>query len=187
VLDRVHLEDLYARTVAEEQRLGHGRVGIERDLADHRAQARVHRDDAGDVRVVHAHRLGGEVMQRIAALLLPGGAAGEGRDLDHLTTLGAHLEGDRHPGRLGLPALLADEVEEVDVGLVRHAVEPVDHHLRHPGEELDEGHAGVCVAQVGPLGTVLGDQGPGFADDVVVPAVIEIWRTNRHVSTTRRK
>ena len=172
VLDGVHLEELDAAAGAEQQCLLARGVRLVGDLADHRPVARADGDDALDVAVVHRHVVDGEVVQGLLPLLHPGGAARVGRDLDDVDVLAARLEGERDHRRPSLSPLLTDEVEEVDVGGVGHAVQPVDDHLGHPREQLDQGHARIGISQVRPLGTVLGDEVARLSDDVVVAAVV---------------
>ena len=74
----------------------------------------------------------------------------------------------------------ADQLEELDVVAVRDAVEPVDQLVGHPGEQLDERHAGVGDVVVGPLGAALLDEPLGVVDEVLEPAVVEVGDGQRH-------
>ncbi len=100
-----------------------------------------------------------------------GRAAG---DLDGLLRRAGEPEAD--VGARGGRAVEADaeQLEQGDVELVRHPVEPVDGHLRHPGEQLDERDAGVGDVVLGPLGTGAVDLEPRLGDEVLEAAVVEL-------------
>jgi hypothetical protein len=59
------------------------------------------------------------------------------------------------------------------VELVRDPVEPVDDHLGHPREELDQGHAWVGDVVLGPLRARLRDPFPGLVDEILEAPVVE--------------
>ena len=83
------------------------------------------------------------------------------------------VTGDVDLGRHRRIAADADEFEEALVHLLRHAVELVEGHLRHPGEQLDEGDARIADVVVGPLGAVARDQASRLVDDVLELAQVE--------------
>ena len=68
----------------------------------------------------------------------------------------------------------AEQLEQRDVELVRHAVEPVDRHLRHPREQLDERDARVGDVVLGPLGARAVDAQARLRDEVLEAAVVEL-------------
>ena len=67
-----------------------------------------------------------------------------------------------------------EQLEQRDVQLVRHAVEPVDGHLGHPREQLDQRDAGVGDVVLGPLRARAGDAHAGLGDEVLEAAVVEL-------------
>src|SRR5205823_2557232 len=100
----------------------------------------------------------------------------------HQLALGAFAGGEleHHPGRLRRLETHADQVEEGEEVLLRHLVQPVDDHLRHPGVELEDGDAGVGGVVVGPLRAVARDQAHGLVHDLLPGAVVEIGYRERH-------
>ena len=68
----------------------------------------------------------------------------------------------------------AEQVQQRDVQLVRHAVEPVDRHLRHPREQLDQRDAGVRDVVLGPLGARAGDPRARLGDEILEAAIVEL-------------
>ena len=68
----------------------------------------------------------------------------------------------------------ADQLEELDVDPVGHPVEPVEQLVGHPGEQLDQRHAGVGDVVVGPLRAALLDEPLGVVDEVLEAAVVEV-------------
>nr|BFE71227.1 hypothetical protein GCM10020092_045280 [Actinoplanes digitatis] len=83
-------------------------------------------------------------------------------------------------GRHRREELDADQLEELDVQPVGHLVEPVQGHLGHPGEELDERDAGVGDVVVGPLRAEPVYPPLGLVDDVLKPAIVKIRRGKTH-------
>ena len=85
-------------------------------------------------------------------------------------------EPEAHVGARGARAVEpdAEQVEQRDVELVRHAVEPVDRHLRHPREQLDQRDAGVGDVVLGPLRAGAVDLQPRLGDEVLEAAVVEL-------------
>ncbi len=67
-----------------------------------------------------------------------------------------------------------DEVQEREVVLLRHPVEPVHDLVRHVGDRLDEGHARVGDVVVGPLGSALLDVALGVVDELLEAPVVEV-------------
>ena len=55
---------------------------------------------------------------------------------------------------------------------IRHAVELVKDHLRHPREELDDGDARIADVMVGPLGAVTWDKALCLIDDILEVAQV---------------
>ena len=95
------------------------------------------------------------------------------------TTTGVVLHGRQPEREVGAghgrrERLDADQVQEVHVQPVGHLVDPVQHHLAHPGEQLDQRDAGVGQVVVGPLRGVAGDQPLRLVDDVLEGAVVEV-------------
>ena len=84
------------------------------------------------------------------------------------------------PGRAGREQVDADELEELGVEAVGHLVQPVQRHLGHPGEQLDEGDPRVGQVVVRPRRAVLGDEALGLVDDVLEGAVVEVGARDRH-------
>jgi hypothetical protein len=79
------------------------------------------------------------------------------------------------------------QVEERDVQLVRHAVEPVEQLVDHEGEGLDERDPGVGDVVVGPLRTALLDHPLGIVDEVLEAAVVQArdGQAHRAASSSR--
>jgi hypothetical protein len=67
----------------------------------------------------------------------------------------------------------AQELEERNVELVRHAVDAVDEHLGHPCEQLDQRDPGVGDVVLGPFRTRLVDPEPSLVHEVLEPPVVE--------------
>ena len=109
---------------------------------------------------------------RRTRLGLLGGRLGAGRERDR--RLGGAGVGQPGRGGGGGQPRDAQEVEEGDVVLLGHPVEAVDHPLDEPGEELDQGHARVAGAGVGPLFGVTADQGRGLVDEVLPGAIVQV-------------
>ena len=133
-------------------------------------------DDVG----ARAHRRDDEVLVDLEDdRLLVRGARGRdlrlaAGDLDRL--LGRAGEPEAHRGARGARAveLDAEQVQQRDVELVRHAVEPVDRHLRHPREQLDQRDAGVGDVVLGPLRAGAVDLQARLGDQVLEAAVVEL-------------
>ena len=68
----------------------------------------------------------------------------------------------------------AEQLEQRDVELVRHAVEPVDRHLGHPGEQLDQRDAGVRDVVLRPLRAGAVDAQARLGDEVLEAPVVEL-------------
>ena len=96
------------------------------------------------------------------------------RDADH--PVGRRRQPEREVGARDRrrERLDAHQVEEVHVQPVRHLVDPVEHHLAHPREQLDQRDARVGHVVVGPLGGEARDQALGLVDDVLEGAVVEV-------------
>ena len=94
----------------------------------------------------------------------------------------------REPGRTSARAGVggkqrdADEVEEGDVQLVGHPVQPVEQLVGHERERLDERDAGVGDVVIGPLGAPCGDEPLGVVDEVLEAAVVEVRHGQGHGS-----
>ena len=73
-----------------------------------------------------------------------------------------------------------EQVQQGHVELVRHAVEPVDRHLGHPREQLDQRDAGVGDVVLGPLRAGPVDAHPRLGDEVLEAAVVELDRRELH-------
>ena len=73
-----------------------------------------------------------------------------------------------------------EQLHQRDVELVRHAVEPVDRHLRHPREQLDQRDAGIGDVVLGPLRAGPVDAHPRLGDEVLEAAVVELDRRELH-------
>ena len=91
-----------------------------------------------------------------------------GRELQH------------NPGRLRRLEADADQVEEGEEILLRHLVEAVDDHLRHPGVELEQGDARIRLVVIGPLRTVARDEAHGLVHDLLPRAVVEVRNRQGH-------
>ena len=90
------------------------------------------------------------------------------------------------PGRRRREERDADQLEELDVVPVGHAVEAVDELVGHPGEQLDERDAGVGDVVVGPLRAALLDEPLGVVDEVLEAAVVEVGDAARAMVTPPR-
>jgi hypothetical protein len=64
---------------------------------------------------------------------------------------------------------------------VRDAVDPVEVHLRDPGEQLDERYAGIVGVVVGPFRGVQGNERATLFDEVRPPAVVQDGKRERHL------
>jgi hypothetical protein len=172
---------------AEVERVAHRRRRTERELVGAlRAGLAVGHADVLDlVAALHdvggrAHRRDREVVVDLEDDRLLVGRAGRrdlglaAGDLDRLLGRGGEAEADvgARGGRAVEPD--AEQVEERHVELVRHAVEPVDGHLRHPREQLDQRDAGVRHVVLRPLGTGAVDLEPRLRDEVLEAAVVEL-------------
>jgi len=91
-----------------------------------------------------------------------------GRELEH------------HPGGLGRLEADADQIEEGEEVLLRHLVEPVEDHLRHPGIQLQQGDAGIRRVVVRPLRAVARDQAHRLVHDLLPRAVVEVRNRQGH-------
>ena len=80
----------------------------------------------------------------------------------------------------------AHQVQEGDEVLIRHLVEPIDDHLGHPREQLDERDARVGRVKVRPLGAVLRDEALRLLHDLLVRAVVQVGDGDHGVSSRRR-
>jgi hypothetical protein len=79
--------------------------------------------------------------------------------------------------RLRCPGWLeasADQLQQSDENLVRHAIDAKQDHLRHPREEFDHRHAGIGHVVIRPLGRVPRNQPLGLIHDVLKFAVVQI-------------
>ena len=105
-------------------------------------------------------------------------------------------DGDRLGGRRGEPeahvrarrarAVEADaeQLEQRDVQLVRHPVEPVDGHLGHPREQLDQRDAGIGDVVLRPLRAGAVDLEPRLGDEVLEAAVVELDLGQSHSASS---
>ena len=111
---------------------------------------------------------------RLVRLGSHGGDLRRGRDA-HDLRLGAG-EPERDVGSRGgrREERHADQLEELHVVPVRHAVQPVDELVRHPGEGLDQRHARIGDVVVSPLGAALLDESLGLVDEVLEPTIVKI-------------
>jgi hypothetical protein len=94
-------------------------------------------------------------------------------------------ERDLRPRRRRREEAHADELEELDVVALGHAVEPVEQLVGHPREGLDERDAGVGDVVVGPLGAALLDEALGIVHEVLEAAIVEVRRLQRHLNPPR--
>ena len=175
---------------------GHGRGGERRLVAAARAgDAGADRDLAGGAVVLDHVRLWAQRRDR---------EVGGGLEHDRLVAGradGADLGvpcGDRHGldrrrgqaeaqvggGRSGRGERDPEQLEQGDVHLVRHPVQPVDEHVGHPGEELDQGDARIGDVVLGPLGAGPGDAGAGLVDEVLEAAVVQVDLGQAHDSSS---
>ena len=102
------------------------------------------------------------------------GDARPARDVDRATAAAFALEAHVNEGRGGRLHAHADELEELDVELVRHLVEPVDRRVGEEGENLDQGHPRIAGRQVRPRRSGLADALAGRADELVEASVVEL-------------
>ena len=114
-----------------------------------------------------------------------GGDLGAGRDRDGLGTSTGAPERQVGPRGRGRELLEAQQVEHARVEHVRRLVQPVQHRLGHPGEQLDQRHAGVGQVVVGPFRTQLRNHPLGLVDEVLELAIVEVGDGETHGSSSR--
>ena len=97
-------------------------------------------------------------------------------------TVGSDEE-DAEPRGRGVRRLQpdAEQLEQLDVVLLRHLVEPVADLLGEVGKQLDQRDAGVAVVLVGPLRRVDRDATQQLLDDGVVAQIVELRGSDRHL------
>ena len=78
----------------------------------------------------------------------------------------------------------AEQLEQVDVDLVRHAIEPVGRHLGHPREQLDQRDAGIGDVVLGPLRAAARDPRASLRHELLKAAVVEHDLGQPHHETT---
>jgi hypothetical protein len=133
------------------------------------------------------HLVGGRPRRRDRRVLegleddrvLAGGAQGRhlgrgGRDVHGGARRRRQPEADVGVRRGGRLQGDAEQLHQRHVQLVRDAVEPVDDHLGHPREQLDQRHPGVGDVVLGPLGAALRDPQARLVDEVLEVAVVEL-------------
>ena len=185
------------RVEAQVERIaGDGRSGERRLVAAARAgDARADRHLAGDAVVLDQVRLGaqgrdGEVGRRLEHDRLVAGRAhradlgvprGHGHRLDRR---GGQPEAHLGGGRRGRRQRDPEQLEQGDVQLVGDAVQAVDEHVGHPGEELDQGDAGVGDVVLGPLRARARDPGAGLVHEILEAAVVELDLGQAHDSSS---
>ena len=74
----------------------------------------------------------------------------------------------------------AQHVQKLDVVPARHLVHAVEHHVRHPREQLNQRHAGVAHVVVSPLFAILRDAFFGLVDNILKTAVVEDGGVQTH-------
>ena len=84
-------------------------------------------------------------------------------------------EGDGAGRRGGREQVDAEQIQELDVVLVRHPVQPVDQLIDHLRERLDQRHPGVGDVMVSPFRAALLDQALGVVDQVPGSAGRRDW------------
>ena len=87
-------------------------------------------------------------------------------------------------GRRGGEQLDADQFQELHVQPVGYLVDPVQDHLGHPGEQLDERHARIGDVVVCPLWTVPGDPALRLVDDVLEAPVVKVGCGQAHAGSS---
>ncbi len=118
----------------------------------------------------------------LALLRLLGRHLGAARDPGASLVALDEVEGEHRPRGGGRAKADAYEVEEREVDLVRHLVEPVEDHLRHPREELYERDPGVRGVVVRPLGAVLRDEPDRLVADLLERPIVEVRRREHRAS-----
>ncbi len=58
---------------------------------------------------------------------------------------------------------------------VRNLIQTVKDRLRHPGEEFDQGYAGIADVMIGPLPCVMGNPFFRLVDQLLECAVVKLW------------
>lgn len=101
-------------------------------------------------------------------------------DDDRLALGGGKIERHRHVRRARRVELDSEHLQERDEHQVRHLVDAVQQHLRHPSEQFDQGDPRIADVVVGPFGAVLGDQPLGVIHDLLEFAVVEYRRSQWH-------
>ncbi len=94
------------------------------------------------------------------------------RNGDRLGLRGGKTEGDIHHRRFGWLKVNTNEFHELDVILLRHPVQPVEKHVYHPGEKLNQCNSRVAEIVVRPFGTIERNLAPRLADNVLKFTVV---------------
>ncbi|MDQ1028086.1 hypothetical protein QF035_005668 [Streptomyces umbrinus] len=110
----------------------------------------------------------------LLALGARGGDLGAHRQEDRLLLRRGEPERDLRTGRGGREQRDAHQIQERQVVLLRHPVEPVDDLVGHVGDRLHQGDARVGDVVVGPLRGALLDVALGVVDELLEAAVVEV-------------
>ena len=181
---------------ADEQRVADGRRGREAVEAVAVAElpgvvdgidADTRRGRGGQRAREDAQVLEGREHHRVLDVGAVGRDPGLGPHEDRLRPGRGQPERDLAARRRRRAELHAEELEELDVVPLGHAVEPVHELVDHLGEGLDERDAGVGHVVVGPLRATSLDEPLGLVDEVLEAAVVQVGgvQHRRHLPGAR--
>ncbi len=102
----------------------------------------------------------------------------------HVRHVILQLKADRHASATRRLRLDANQLEELALVAIGHAVELVAVHLRDPREQLHQRDAGIVKIVVGPLGRVERNERATFFDQVRPAPIVEIGKRQRHTTRT---
>ena len=66
-----------------------------------------------------------------------------------------------------------NQLQEFDVILIRHQVDTVQQHIRHPGKKFDQCHTWITDVVVGPLPAIVWDEALRLVHDILKMAVVK--------------
>ena len=122
---------------------------------------------------------------RVVSLRADRGRLGPAGDPDGVRLRTGEPEGDLATRRRRREQPDPDQLEELHVVPVRDPVDPVQELVRHPGEELDQGDAGVGDVVVRPLRATLLDEPFRVVDEILEAAIVQVGDRQGHRSLLR--
>ena len=87
---------------------------------------------------------------------------------------------DEAAGRQGRTHLLTEQAQEGEPLPLGNEVGTIEDGVAQPGEQVDQGAAGVAVARIGPFGRVRRDAADEVGDQIIEAAIVECGWPNRH-------